>query len=184
MSGLALAIAEVRAVPRGEPVVEDHRRTMLRFAAEHADALERSCLAGHFTGSAMVVDAGGERVLLMLHAKLGRWLQPGGHADGDGRLGRVARREAAEETGIDGLVLVEPPIDLDVHAIPARGDEPAHLHLDVRYVVRAPVGAQPRPNHESVDIGWFAPDQLDGLDVDPGLRRLARTGLALSGPRP
>ncbi len=183
MSPLELAIAAVEAVPPGEPAVEAHRRTMLRFADEHADALERSCLAGHFTGSAMVVDASGKRVLLMLHAKLGRWLQPGGHADGDGRLGQVARREASEETGIEGLVLIEPSIDLDVHEIPARPGEPAHLHLDVRYLVRAPAAARPRGNHESLDIGWFTRDDLAGLDVDPGLVRLARAALAVPGPR-
>ncbi len=177
MNPLELAVDAVRSVPPGEPAVEQHRRTMLRFARTHADALDRSCVPGHFTGSAMVVDAAAERVLLMLHAKLGRWLQPGGHADGDGRLGRVALREAAEETGIDGLILIEPPLDLDVHEIPARRGEPAHLHLDVRYLVRAPVGARPRSNHESLDIGWFSRAELAGLDVDPGLARLARLSL-------
>src|SRR5262245_16704292 len=62
---------------------------MLAFAAEHPDALHRSCLEGHFTGSACVIDQDAERVLVLFHRKAQRWLQPGGHADGDGNLARV-----------------------------------------------------------------------------------------------
>ncbi|CAM5250011.1 NUDIX hydrolase OS=Rhodanobacter lindaniclasticus OX=75310 GN=B1991_17415 PE=4 SV=1 [Rhodanobacter lindaniclasticus] len=107
------------------------------FTRTHADAFERRNRIGHFTGSALLVSSDGERVLLMHHRKLDRWLQPGGHADGDTDLPRVALREAHEETGIDGLRVEGGIFDLDRHAIPARGDEPQHWHYDVRYVVRA-----------------------------------------------
>ena len=81
-------------------------------------------------------------MLLLFHAKVQRWLQPGGHADGDGNLARVALREAEEETGIAGLRVLTPAIDLDVHVFHhARRAEPDHLHLDVRHLVVAPAGA-------------------------------------------
>jgi ADP-ribose pyrophosphatase YjhB (NUDIX family) len=104
------------------------------FAGAHTDCCERTLAEGHFTGSAWLVSADGERVLLTHHRKLGRWLQLGGHADGEGDLAAVALREAEEESGLSRL-LVEPEIfDLDRHLIPARGSEPAHWHYDVRFL--------------------------------------------------
>ena len=85
------------------------------FLGEHADAAWRSCLEGHLTGSAVVVRADGSRALLMLHRKLGRWLQPGGHADGDTYLGGVALRDSFDESGLVSLRLAEPSIDVEVH---------------------------------------------------------------------
>ena len=157
---------------------EAHRDTVLRFVDTHPDVLHRSCTDGHLTGSAVVVDAAGERVLLMLHRKLGRWFQPGGHADGDANLASVAWREATEETGIAGLRLALPAIDVDVHLV-APPDERSHLHLDVRFLVVAPGGAVEAGNEESLALRWVRPDQLDELGVDPGTRRLISRGLAL-----
>jgi 8-oxo-dGTP pyrophosphatase MutT (NUDIX family)/mannose-6-phosphate isomerase-like protein (cupin superfamily) len=182
LAGLT-AVLDGLAVSGGQAEVRDRMRT---FADAHPDALVRTCTAGHFTGSAVIVDATGGRVLLMLHAKFGRWLQPGGHADGDANLAAVALREATEETGIEGLRIVPEPIDLDIHPIGARPGEPAHLHLDARYLVIAPPGAEPEGNHESDDIRWFAPEHTTGLDLDPGTRRLLADGVvrarALIGP--
>lgn len=160
----------------GDASHEDHRRRMLAFLDGHPDALDRGCADGHLTGSAMVVDPVSRRFLLMLHAKLGRWFQPGGHADGDGTLPRVAWQEATEETGIAGLTLAVPAIDLDVHLVgPPHGP---HLHLDVRYLAIAPPGAVPVGNHESLDLRWATYDELPELDVDEGTLRLGRAALA------
>jgi 8-oxo-dGTP pyrophosphatase MutT (NUDIX family) len=153
------------------------RVEMVRFAEEHPDALLRSCEAGHFTGSALVVDEH-HRVLLMLHAKAGLWLQPGGHADGEGDLAAVALREATEETGIEGLRVLTPAVDLDIHEFQPRG-APSHTHLDVRYVVLAPPGSEVRGNHESEELRWVGVDELPEYGVDAGLVRLAHNGLAL-----
>jgi len=165
----------VAALP-GEPAHEAHRERMLGFLDRHPDALDRACADGHLTGSAMVVDPASGRFLLMLHAKLGRWFQPGGHADGDGALPGVARREATEETGLTGLRVAVPAVDLDIHEVgPPHGP---HLHLDVRYLVVAPPGAVPVGNHESLELRWASDDELPSYGVDVGLLRLGRAATA------
>ncbi|MGI9624639.1 MAG: NUDIX hydrolase [Acidimicrobiales bacterium] len=176
-SPLETARAIVAGVPSTSPESEVAKGQILDFIADHPDALYRSCLAGHLTGSALVVDNARERVLVMLHRKLGLWLQPGGHADGEGNLAAVALREAEEETGVAELRVADPPVDCDVHRIPARASEPEHLHLDVRYVVLAPADAEASGNHESRALRWATLGQLDELAGDESLRRLARVGL-------
>jgi 8-oxo-dGTP pyrophosphatase MutT (NUDIX family) len=173
---LAAARAHILAARPGDASHEAHRANMLAFVAAHPDALDRTCADGHLTGSAMVVDPGSGRFLLMLHAKLGRWFQPGGHADGDGNLPGVAWREATEETGLDGLQVAVPAVDLDIHEVgPPHGP---HLHLDVRYLVVAPPGAVPVGNHESLDLRWATYDELPAYGVDDGLLRLGRAALS------
>ena len=158
--------------------IEAARRRILAFCDEHPDALHRRCLAGHLTGSAIVVDPTGTRTLLLHHAKLDRWLQPGGHADGDGNLANVAWREATEETGLVGLRLVRPAIDIDIHTIPARPGEPEHLHLDLRFAVVAPEGATVAHNHESLGARWVDGDD-PAVTTAPDLARAVRRALAV-----
>ncbi len=160
---------------------EDARRSILAFCDEHDDALVRTCLEGHLTGSAVVVDPSREATLLIHHRKLDLWLQPGGHADGEGDLGQVALREAEEETGLSDLALVTPAIDLDIHEIPARGDEPAHVHLDVRFLVLAPPGAQAAPDaEETLGAEWVTAADPDGRMASAELRRLVGRALRIA----
>lgn len=137
---------------------------------------------GHFTGSAFVVSADGRRALLTHHAKLNLWLQPGGHADGDPDLARVALREAQEETGVAGLQLVDGEIfDLDRHRIPPRKAEPEHFHYDVRYLVRAGADERFVPSAESHALAWRDIGELAAdASADDSLRRMARKWLARS----
>ena len=148
------------------------------FLHTHADAFERSNQWGHFTGSAWLVSADGTRVLLMHHRKLDRWLQPGGHADGDANLARVALRETQEETGMLGLRLENGIFDLDRHRIPVRADEPEHWHYDVRHVVRAGPDESFVVNAESHALAWrpVAEVAVDET-LDLSLRRMARKWL-------
>lgn len=182
---LAVARAQIVGAASGSAEHEANRARILAFLDGHPDALHRSCLEGHLTGSAAVLDPASGRMLLLLHAKVRRWLQPGGHADGDGNLAAVALREAEEETGIAGLRVLRPAIDLDVHVFHnAAGTEPDHFHLDVRHLVVAPSGSVPVGNHESTGIVWAALDELDRYEVDPGTARMATAAAAaLAGLR-
>jgi 8-oxo-dGTP pyrophosphatase MutT (NUDIX family) len=143
----------------------------------------RETQAGHFTGSAWLVSADGERVLLMHHRKLQRWLQLGGHADGDADLPNVALREAQEESGLADLHVLPEIFDVDLHTIPARRDEPGHWHYDVRYVVVARGSEAFTVNEESLDLAWRS---IADLAADPAadvsLRRMARKWLASLHP--
>ena len=143
----------------------------------HAFVRER--LEGHFTASSWLVDRDGRRVLLTHHRKLGRWLQLGGHADGDTDLADVALREAEEESGLTDLVVEGGLFDLDRHWIPSRGDVPGHWHYDARYVVRATGSEAFVVGHESLDLAWR---NIAAIEADPAadesLRRMARKWLA------
>ncbi|MGV8959032.1 MAG: NUDIX hydrolase [Stenotrophomonas sp.] len=154
-----------------------------QFAALLEDAQDpftRERLQGHFTGSAWLVSGDGTRVLLTHHRKLQRWLQLGGHADGDRDPAAVAFREAQEESGLSGLTLVSTRIfDLDRHWIPERKDVPGHWHYDVRYVVRAGADEAFAVSEESLDLAWRpVADLLDEADLDASMQRMARRWLA------
>ena len=138
------------------------------------DPFVRERLAGHFTGSAWVVSGDGQRSLLTHHRKLGRWLQLGGHADGDRNLARVALREAQEESGLEALALHSAAIfDLDKHWIPERGPVPGHWHFDVRFVVRAGGAEHFSVSEESLALAWRPVDELVN-DADASMARMAR----------
>ncbi|MDD9952565.1 MAG: NUDIX hydrolase [Zetaproteobacteria bacterium] len=151
----------------------------LAFEASSDQVFKRSHLVGHFCGSAWVVDYHAERVVLMHHKKLQKWLQPGGHCDGDVDVEAVARKEAAEETGLDNLTLVvENIFDLDLHAIPEHKGVPAHLHYDVRFLFRAPEGARLVQNEESHALQWF-PLSATFPTAEESVLRLQRKALAV-----
>jgi 8-oxo-dGTP pyrophosphatase MutT (NUDIX family) len=147
---------------------------LAEFVRAHADCFERGLSIGHVTASAWVVDENGTVALLTHHRKLGRWLQLGGHADGDDDLRRVALREAREESGLSAIRFAHPGIyDLDVHAIPAHGAEPAHEHFDVRFAFFADPAEPLTVSAESHELAWFPIAALAGEGVDESVRRLA-----------
>ncbi|WP_345295434.1 NUDIX hydrolase [Luteimonas vadosa] len=149
-------------------------------AAMAADPFRRDRLEGHFTASAWLVDRGGTRTLLTHHRKLGLWLQPGGHADGDRDLARAALREAGEETGLAGLQVLPSIFDLDRHRIPEYAGVPAHWHYDVRYVVRAAEDEDFVVGEESHALAWRGiADVAADASADPSVRRMAGKWLAV-----
>jgi 8-oxo-dGTP pyrophosphatase MutT (NUDIX family) len=158
-----------------------HAAACMRFLEQAADHFDRANVHGHFTGSAWLVDASGEHVLLTHHRKLQRWLQLGGHADGDDDLAAVALREASEESGLQGL-MVEPEIfDVDRHWIPERKREPGHWHYDVRYIVRTGKSEDFIVSDESLELAWVSIAELaHAQDTDESLRRMARKWLERS----
>lgn len=179
MSELSPAQAQVLALlsrfDHSEPGDAAAVALFAEFVRSHPNCCERELEIGHLTGSAWLVSADGQRVLLTHHRKLGRWLQLGGHADGDADLARVALREAEEESGLTGLS-VEPDIfDLDRHRIPARGAEPGHWHYDVRFVVRAAGSEAFAVSEESHALAWRPIAAVaDDPTADESIRRMAR----------
>ena len=184
----ALAAALRRHAPADEEEARDRAR-ILAFLLRNERPFDRAVLEGHLTGSAITVSADGSRTLLLHHRKLDRWLQPGGHGDpGEATGEEVALREAFEESGIEGLSLhpsAPRPLDVDVHDIPARGSEPAHEHLDLRYLVVAPADAVPAPDlAELHEIRWVRWDEVEALGPDHGLRRALAKARAMVDPTP
>jgi 8-oxo-dGTP pyrophosphatase MutT (NUDIX family) len=148
------------------------------FIRDYADCFERSLLIGHVTGSAWVVNEPGTHVLLTHHRKLNMWIQLGGHADGDADVRRVAQREAEEESGLVQLVpAMDDIFDVDIHAIPARGDEPAHFHYDARYAFRAVGSDRFTVTDESHALAWIPVADLSAYTDEVSMHRMAHKWL-------
>jgi 8-oxo-dGTP pyrophosphatase MutT (NUDIX family) len=179
-AGRARLLAELAAY---EPAGARERAMVERvraFVAANERCFERGLLAGHVTGSAWIVDRGASAALLLHHRKLGKWLQPGGHADGDPDVRAVALREALEESGLRSLMPARDAIyDVDAHDIPARGAEPAHVHYDIRYAFFADRAEAPQRNAESHAVAWVALEDIEELGVDDSVRRLVAKTAAL-----
>jgi len=156
------------------------------------DCFERTCRPGHITGAAWILASDRRRCLLTHHRQLDRWLQLGGHADGQSLVEQVALREAREESGMmdfdfvctDGVLL---PLDVDVHLIPARHDdagrliEDAHEHHDVRFLLVAHDDQSIRSSNESHEVAWFTPDEILELTNEESVLRMLRKSLELLG---
>lgn len=170
--------------PAPDPEQARLRRLFLARCEQGPDALRREGQPSHLTASGVVLDRSCTRVLLVLHRRIGRWLQPGGHLEpGDRSLALAALRECVEETGIGELALLDGvPVHLDAHAAPCG----AETHLDVRFVVVAPERAEPTVSDESLDVAWFAVDALPATsraDLEPlvgAAVRRAQQALGLS----
>lgn len=157
----------------------------MRFVTQFLELLQaprsfhRDHLPGHITASAWIVDESKTHALLVHHAKLNKWLQPGGHADGDENVVNVATREVNEETGLTNLTLLVPEIfDLDIHPIPARKDFPEHLHYDIRFAFIASQQEQLKISDESHDLKWVRLTKVPDLTQNnPSILRMVRKTL-------
>lgn len=138
------------------------------------DSYRRDRLDGHFTASAWIVNKRRTHTLLTLHRKLGRWLQLGGHADGNENLIEVALKEAQEESGLTSLKLVDSTIfDLDKHIIPERPHVQEHFHYDVRYIFEADINEKLIMSDESISLAWITFDSVvDMIGYNPSILRM------------
>ena len=133
-------------------------RRAIDFVENHGDCFYRELWPAHVTGSAWVISPDRERVLMMHHRKHDQWFQPGGHADGDADILRVALKETSEETGLDSSyvkLLNDSSFDLDIHTIPAIGSDPRHQHIDVRFLVEIDDSMPVPGNDESHEVLWM-----------------------------
>ncbi|WP_055492452.1 NUDIX hydrolase [Streptomyces sp. TP-A0356] len=151
------------------------RQVYLDHLATHPDGMWKACGDGHITASALVIDPERGRVLLTLHKKLRMWLQMGGHCEpADESLAAAALREATEESGIEGLTLLPGgPVRLDRHHTPCA------WHLDVQYAALAPAGAVEAISDESLELRWFAYDEVADVADDSVVRLLKATRAGL-----
>jgi 8-oxo-dGTP pyrophosphatase MutT (NUDIX family) len=148
---------------------------MCSFIQQNPTCFMRECLPGHITGSAFVVSSDFSKVLFTYHAKLKKWLQLGGHCDGDYLIHNAALREAKEESGLLNLKFLDllnfpkiyidnnlegkshpVPFDIDIHTIPERFHEPAHKHYDIRYLIVANENEDIIISEESLDLKWIS----------------------------
>lgn len=149
------------------------RDRILRFVRGHEDCFERTLLEGHVTGSAWIVNPSRTRCLLTHHRKLDRWLQLGGHADGQTDILEVAMREAEEESGLKSLRPVSREIfDCDVHPIPGRKTEPEHFHYDVRFLLEADDAEPLVISEESKELAWVVLEDVATLESDESVMRM------------
>lgn len=128
------------------------------YVEANTDVFYRELWPAHVTGSAWVVSPDFERILMLHHKKHDQWFQPGGHADGDADILRVALRETAEETGLDisDVRLLDNHIfDVDIHSIPAMGNNPRHQHIDIRFLVEIEDNIDIPGNDESHEVLWI-----------------------------
>jgi 8-oxo-dGTP pyrophosphatase MutT (NUDIX family) len=163
-----------------------------RLVESHANCFDRNCRPGHITGAAWILSTDRRRALLAHHRKLDRWLQLGGHADGQWHVEEVALREACEESGltrfdivpINGLVM---PFDVDVHDIPARYDsqgqlvEDAHEHHDIRFLMIARSDDELTVSHESHEVAWCTPEEVLQRTNEESIVRMLHKALELIG---
>lgn len=134
----------------------------------------RSQFPGHITASCFVISPTGERILLMQHRKLKKWLQMGGHCDGECDTRSVALREAQEEAGSSTIRLFKLEIiDLDIHRIPKSAQEPEHFHYDVRYVglCEEPQSIQ-KAEAECTDLKWFSWEEAFQVAQETSMHRV------------
>lgn len=153
-------------------------QNLLREAKEPGPFSRNLFEPGHFTASAFVLSPSRAELLLILHRRLGLWLQPGGHVEAsDVSLLAAAEREVREETGVAQPQLLVPYFDLDIHEIPATASTPAHLHFDVRALFLAH-DLLLAPASEVADARWFRLEAL--MDRDGELTAGFRTDASVS----
>lgn len=152
---------------------KDFINRFLSLLAEES-CFERTHLPGHITGSAWIVEPSHTQVLLVHHAKLNKWVQPGGHADGDEDILRVALKEAEEETGLKEFKILDShkPFDLDIHRIPKRTEFPEHFHYDVRFMLEANTNELIHVSEESHDVKWIRLDDLAKYSQERSVLRM------------
>ncbi|MCX6400997.1 MAG: NUDIX domain-containing protein [Propionibacteriales bacterium] len=159
------ALATLREWSAPDAAQEELRGRLVRHLESTPDGMWRSAYPDHLTAGTIVLSTDGDRVLLNLHRKAGRWFAFGGHAEpGDPTLASVALREAREESGITDLDFHPEPLQLDVHVVPFCDPRGGVSHLDVRYAALAGPDTREVVSDESLAVRWWPVDALPELE--------------------
>lgn len=151
----------------------EKKKKFIHFMGQYPDCFYRTCMPGHLTASAFLLNPDKSQALLMHHKKLSLWIQPGGHADGEQQLLQVAIKEAKEESGLTQIIPLSPHIfDLDIHLVPAHAKDPEHLHYDVRFLLQSLDTQVPAGNPESFAVQWFDIQNYQAHHLEPSVNRL------------
>jgi len=155
---------------------QEFKNKMLRlYETKRNKAFSRENIEAHFTASAWIININTKEILLLHHKKLDKWLQPGGHADGETDLEKVARKEAIEETSLDNLRLIKNEIfDIDIHIIPENKGIPEHYHYDVRFSYFCGSNEKTQINHESNAFQWIEINKVESLTKEPSILRMVK----------
>lgn len=155
----------LRLLDRYHPVSnleQEAKQQIMEFVKANTNCFKRSLAIGHITASSWLLDKNMERSLLMHHVKLNKWLQLGGHCDGDSDVLAMAIKETQEESGIVDIIAVNEDIfDLDVHLIPGNAKEAAHYHYDVRFLLKVNSNEEVQNNAESNELRWISKSRFD-----------------------
>lgn len=161
------------------PEEADTVNRFIKFVSEKDDCFHRTLKEGHVTGSAWVVDETGKKALLTHHKKLDRWLQMGGHADGESDLLAVALREVEEESDLEEVEPLSDEIfDIDIHLIPKRGPEAEHFHYDIRFALVNSGSEEFTVSEESHDLRWVKISDISKFTEEESMLRMARKWVA------
>jgi 8-oxo-dGTP pyrophosphatase MutT (NUDIX family) len=151
---------------------EEMKNRFLTFIRDYEDCFKRELLIGHITASCWVMNQNKDEVLLIHHVKLDKWLQPGGHADGDENVYRVAKKELEEETGLIPIIENETIFDLDIHTIPERKGIPTHEHFDIRFLFVVNNSAELVQNHETKGMKWLKLNEISNYNAEESILRM------------
>jgi 8-oxo-dGTP pyrophosphatase MutT (NUDIX family) len=152
--------------------------TLMMLAESGFPFSRRQFTPGHITCTAVVLDPPRERVLLMFHHRLLRWLLPGGHCENDDlSISSVAGREAIEETGVEIDPYADAPlVGMDVHGIPPKKKEPYHLHHDLIFSFTSQ-SDRIQVTEEARRVEWSTPADLSRFGVAPSIVRSVRRAI-------
>lgn len=150
-----------------------YKTMILEFIDTHIHCFERSLELGHITASSWLLNKHHTHALLTHHAKLNRWLQLGGHCDGNSDVLAVALKEAQEESGILNIEPIFDHIfDIDIHLIPETKKEKAHYHYDIRFLLHAIHDEEAIASKESHALRWIDETNTNILLESPTIARM------------
>lgn len=160
---------------------QESKQRIINFINNHKNCFERSLQNGHITASGWLLNKDQTKSLLMHHAKLDLWVQPGGHCDGESDVLTVAIKECQEESGINNIKPISFEIfDIDVHAVPARQNEPKHDHYDIRFLLKVTSDEDIIPNKESKELRWISKNPLELPTQEQSILRMFKKWVNLN----